>query len=194
MPESLHSGDEGYTLVTNKKGTKRKSKRNSNSCSSDDQSATAKKAAVNQLQPVVLEATGDKHLSTYSPIAIDRCLRKSIGLYESCKPIRNGKLIIKCKSINQINTLLNLKCLSDTQSSIPIRSSMVKPIGAKGVVYVPYNISNEEMLESLQHYHVTAVKRFKIKNETGSNTTYAESKTVFIQFNSSELPNFIQIG
>ena len=46
-------------------------------------------------------------------MVIDRCLRKFIGEYEFCKPIRNGNLIVMCKSSIQMNILLNQDYFSD---------------------------------------------------------------------------------
>ena len=122
---SEQTGDESFTLVTNKKNLKRKSRKNTSYSSSDDQSnaKSVKKAAATQLQPIVLASSNDRPLSSINPITIDWCLRKSIGQYESCKPIRNGNLIINWKTSNQVKTLLNLDCLSDNNISFPIKSS-----------------------------------------------------------------------
>ena len=107
-----------------------------------------KKAAATQLQPIVLASSNDRPLSSINPITIDRCFRKSIGLYESCKPIRNGNLIIDCKTSNQVKTLLNLDRLSDNNISFLIKSSIVTPPFAKGVIYdVLLDIRTANMLE-----------------------------------------------
>lgn len=190
--------DDGFTVVSNRKNLKRKSKENrSNSWSSDDQTNNMKKAATTQLQPVVLQSTdpSSKSLATYSPITIDRCLRKSIGQYDSCKPIRNGNLVVLCKSSQQIKTLLNLKVLKDTGISIPVLTSLIKPVGAKGVIYnVPTGISDEELLSCLKQYEVKHTKRFKIKMQREKETSFAESKTVLLHFECSDLPEKVQIG
>ena len=88
---------------------KRKSEKDRNSISlSDDRIKTAKKSANLQLQPIVLQASDKtKTLAFFYPMVIDRCLRKSICQYKFCKPIRNGNLIVMCKSSNQMKILLN---------------------------------------------------------------------------------------
>ena len=107
------------------------------------------------LQSKVEDGKCGKPLACYSPITIDRCLRKSIGQYDSCKPIRNGNLVVISKSSNQIKTLLNLNSLSDTGVSIPVITSVIKPAGAKGIIYnVPTDITNEDMLHCLKEQQV----------------------------------------
>ena len=95
-----------FSVVTNKKGLKRKSQKHK-SCpnsSSDELSNSKKKAASTQQRLVVLQANlGDKRgrsLASYNSITINRYLGKTIGQYESCKPIRNGNLLIISKTSN----------------------------------------------------------------------------------------------
>ena len=194
---SEQTGDESFTLVTNKKNLKRKSRKNTSNSSSDDQfnATSVKNAAARQLQPIVLASSNDRPLSSINPITIDRCLRKSIGQYESCKPIRNGNLIINCKTSNQVKTLLNLDCLSDNNISFPIKSSLVTPPCAKGVIYnVPLDIPNNELLMCLKEHHVKYVKRFQIKSVLNGKSVFNDTKTVLLQFHNDVLPPFVRIG
>ena len=194
---SDHFGDDGFTLVKTKKNFKRKSTKQNSKSSSDEQYSSMKRAAITQLQPVVLAATDENNpLTSISPIKIDRCLSNAIGQYESCKPIRNGNLI-NCKTSNQIKTLLNLKylCDSNTQNSIAIKSSIVNLPGAKGVIYgVPLEISGNKLLMCLKEQGVTYVKRFVNKSIIDHKPTLADTKTVLLQFDSTNLPRTVDIG
>ena len=85
-------------------------------------------------------------LAFFSPMVINRCLRKSIGQHEFCKPIRNGNLIAMCKFSNHIKTLLKQYCFSDTitGTSILILASLLKLTEVNGMIYnVPLNVFND---------------------------------------------------
>ena len=143
----------------------------------------------------MLASSNDRPLSFINPITIDRCLRKSIGQYESCKPIRSDNLIINCKTSNQVKTLLNLDCLSDNDISFPIKSSLITPPCAKGVMHnVPLDIPNNELLICLKEHHVMYVKRFQIKSAINGKSVFNDTKTVILQFDNDVLPPFVRIG
>ena len=69
---------------------------------------SSKKAAVSELQPVIIQSESSKKMVSYNPISVDYGLRKAIGSYEFCKPLRNGNLMVKCNNVSQIKTLVNL--------------------------------------------------------------------------------------
>ena len=46
--------------------------------------ASGKKAAVSELQPVVIQSESANKMSSYNPISVDYALRKAIGSYEFC--------------------------------------------------------------------------------------------------------------
>jgi len=65
-----------------------------------------------------------------------------------------------------MKTLLNTSTLSDGTVSTPIRSSLLQPVGAKGVIYnVPLDITVHEIQVCLQSL-VKFVKRFKLRRDT----------------------------
>ena len=189
----------GFSVVTNKKGLKHKSQKHKSypNSSCDELLNFNYKAATTQLRPVILQANlgdkGGRPLASYNPITIDRCLGKTIGQYESWKPIRNGNLLIICKTSNQVKTLLDLDSLSDSAgNSIPIIASTTKPPGARGVIYnVPLNITNDELLECLKQFQVNNIKRFKFKDAEGKRT---DTKTVLLHFDCPDLPPQVQLG
>ena len=203
MPLSSASENEyidaaSFSVVTNKKGLKRKSqKHKSYPNSSSGELSNSKKKAANQLRPVILQANlgdkGGRPLAFYTPITIERCLGKAIGQYESCKPIRNGNLLIICKTSNQVKKLLDLDSLSDSAgNSIPIIASTTKPPGARGVIYnVPLDITNDNLLECLKQFQVNNIKRFKFKVAEGK---MIDIKTVLLHFDCPDLPPQVQLG
>ena len=94
-----------YTLVSKKKNKKRK-KSNSSDSETNGGSESNKKAAISELQPVILKNNDAKPLASFNPIAIDFGLRQAIGRYQTCKPLKNGNLLVKCETVTQVNILL----------------------------------------------------------------------------------------
>ena len=182
--------EESFITVNKKKALKRRSQRQAGSSGEE----SVKKVALSRLQPVLINTTGEKPIKSFNPIIIDRCLHKSIGEYDSCKIIRNGSLLVNCKSISQINMLLKIEQLYDgTAKAIPVVTSLLKPAGAKGVIYnVPLSINDEDLLYSLNKFKVSSVKRFVFKSNSTSSS--APTKTVLLNFIESELPSNVQIG
>ena len=120
---------------------------------------------------------------------------KSIGQYQSCKPIRNGNLIINCKTSNQVQTLLNLDCFSNNNIFFPVKSSLVAPPYAKEVICnVPFAIPNNELQICLKEHHVKYVKRFQMKSVLNGKSVFNDTKTVLSQFDNDVLPPFVRIG
>jgi len=58
-----------------------------------------------EIHPVVLQSSLDRTLKSFNPIDIDRCL-KCVGDYDACLPRQNGNHLVKCKSPQQMKTLL----------------------------------------------------------------------------------------
>ena len=145
-----------------------------------------------EVHPVVLQCSIDKTLKSFSPIVIERCLKKSIGDYDACLPRQNGNLRVKCKSLQQMKTLLNTYTLSNGTVSIPILSSLLQPIGAKAVIYnVPLEITVQAIQECMQSL-VKFVKRLKLRRDTTNE--YFDSQTVSLYFTSSQLSEAVKIG
>ena len=168
------SKDDGFTEVKHEQKLKRKSQKGNSSGSGDEQTNKIKKGANFQLQPVILEATDkSKPLACYSPVTVDRCLRRSIGQYDSCKLIKNGNSIVKCQSGNQIETLLNQDSISENNGTcISVSASLIKPVGVKGVIYnVPLNITSDELLWSLNR-KLRLSKDLNLKLTTLAQTLY----------------------
>jgi len=89
-----------------------------------------------------------------------------------------------------MKTLLNTSTLSDGTVSIPMLSSLLQPIGAKGVIYnVPLDITVQEIQECLQSL---VRKKFKFRRDTTNE--YFDSQTVLFHFTSSQLPEAVKIG
>ena len=129
----------------------------------------------------VLQSLMEKKLATYSPIAINRCLNKCVGVYGSCTPLKNGNLMVKVETTLQVKGLLALAFLSDDLGvSIPILASLFQPANAKGVIYrVPVDLSTDQLKASLNSQNDGYAKRFNFKDYEGN---MRDSTTVLLQF------------
>ena len=87
-----------YTLVSKKKNNEGK-KNNSSNSETNGGSESNKKAAISELQPVILKNNDAKPLASFNPIAIDFGLRQAIGRYQTCKPLKNGNLLVKFETV-----------------------------------------------------------------------------------------------
>ena len=81
------------------------------------------------LQPVILQNAEEKLLKSYNPFFIDKRLKKLIGTYQACIPLRNGNLLIECENIQQMSQLLNSRFFSDGVKSVQIVTSVVNQQG-----------------------------------------------------------------
>ena len=112
----------------------RKRKSKTDSTAGSGESCSKQNKAVDLL-PVVLESKTGRELKAYSPVFIHNCLEKCIGSYKGCPPLRNGNLIVKCCSVQQMSTLLQCMKLTDGAVSVKIAASSMRPLGARGVIY-----------------------------------------------------------
>jgi len=177
MDECLDSSDYyRHRAFHEKVHRKRKAKRASDSSANLEIDSNAA-----DLQPVIVRITQDTILRSFSPIFIDNCLKQSIGDHVSSIPLSNGDLMIKCRTAQQIRTLLSLTSWSDGERSVSISTTLLPPQGSKGVLYnVPLNLIPEEFQESLKTQNVTFTKRFKYRSR--DNQTLQDSTTVLVHF------------
>jgi len=168
----------------------RKSKTDS-SAGSGESCSKGNKAV--DLLPVALERKTGRELKAYSPVFIHNCLEKCICSYKSCFPLRNGNLIVKCCSLQQMTTLLQCTNLTDGAVSVEITARSMRPLGARGVIYnVPLDISTDDLVSCLASQGVKFVKRFRFKSSDSSKLK--DSKSVFLQFTTAALPGEVKIG
>jgi len=69
----------------------------------------------------VLQSQTDQTLKSFNPIFFDNCL-KYVGVYQSCVPLANGKLVVTCASSQQIKKLGQLHQFV-WQQAVPVFSS-----------------------------------------------------------------------
>jgi len=187
MDDSLDSSDYYQEPPGKAQRLKRKASLSNNVAQSAGESVPSV-----EIHPVVLQCSLDRTLKSFNPIVIDRCLQKCIGDYDACLPRHNGNLLVKCKSPHQLKPLLNTSTLSDGTVSISILSSLLQPMGAKGVIYnVLLDITVQEIQVCLQSL-VKFVKIFKLWRDTTNE--YFDSQTVLLHFASSQLPKAVKIG
>jgi len=145
------------------------------------------------LLPVVLESKTGRELKAYSPVFIHNCLEKCIGSYNGCSPLRNGNLIVKCCSVQQMTALLQCTKMTDGAVSVKIAAVSMRPLGARGVIYnVPLDISTDDLVACLASQGVKSVKRFRFKSSDSSELK--DSKSVFLQFDTAVVPGEVKIG
>ena len=83
--------------------------------------------------------------------------------------MRNGNLIVKCCSVQQMTTLLQCTKLTDDAVSVEIATSSMRTLGARGVIYnVPLDISTDDLVACLASQGVKFVKRFPFKSSDSS--------------------------
>ena len=140
-----------YTLVSKKKNNKRK-KNNCSDSETNGGSESNKKAAISELQPAILKNNDAKPLASFNPIAIDFGLRQVIGRYQTCKPLKNNNLLVKCGTVTQVNALLLITHLNlQTRIKIPVTASTLPQPDSKCIIRnVPLQISKEEILDCLK--------------------------------------------
>jgi len=126
-------------------------------------------------------------------VYIHKCLEKCLGSYKACSPLSNGNVIVNCCSVQQVTTLLNCTKLTDGVVAVEVTASLYKPIGALGVIYnVPLDTPTDVILACLAGQGVQSVRRFRSKSKDSSDMT--ESKSVFLQFTTADLPSEIKLG
>ena len=111
----------------------------------------------------------------------------------SCSPLRNGNLIMKFFSAQQMTTLPQCTKLTDGGVSVEIAASSMRPLGARGVIYsVPLDISTDDLVACLASQGVKFVKRFCFKRSDSSELK--DSRSVFLKFTTADLPGEVKIG
>ena len=181
-----------YTLVSKKKNNNRK-KNNSSDSETNGGSESNKKAAISELQPVILKNNDAKPLAFFNPIAIDFGLRQAIGRYQTCKPLKNGNLLVKCETVTQVNALLLITHLNlQTGIKIPVTASTLPQPDSKCIIRnVPLQINEEEILDCLKQIKVKFVKRLTFKNSSNEMTA---GKTVLLHFDSCVAAEVVRLG
>jgi len=118
---------------------------------------------------------------------------KCMGSYKACSPLSNGNLIVNCCSVQQMTTLRNCTKLTDNVVAVDVTASPRKTICARGVICnVPRDIPTDDILACLAGQGVQSVTRFRYKSSDSSEMT--ESKSVFLQFTTADLPSEVKLG
>jgi len=92
-----------------------------------------------------------------------------------------------------MTTLLQCMKLTDGAVSVEIAASSMQLLSARGVIYnVPSYISKDDLVACLASQGVIFVKRFRFKSSDSSEMK--ESKSVFLQFTTADLPGEVKIG
>jgi len=92
-----------------------------------------------------------------------------------------------------MNTLLKCTKLADGAVVVGVAGSSLQRLGTRGVIYnVPLDIFAEDILACLASQGVQSVKRFSFKRKDSPELQV--SKSVFLQFNTADLPAEVKLG
>lgn len=130
-------------------------------------------------------------LEKISPFLIQKVIDGTInGKLEMCKKIRNGKVLIKTKNINQAIKLLKLKSLSpDIQVKIEEHEKLNI---SKGVIYSTdlIYLTDKEIIDELKAQYITEIRRIKkVKDNIAKDTGL-----FILTFKLSKIPQYINVG
>jgi len=90
-----------------------------------------------------------------------------------------------------MTTLLQCPRLADAVS-VDIAAGSLRPLGARGVIYtVPLDVSTDDLVECLASQGDKCVKHFRLKSNSSE---LKDSKSVFLQFGTADLPGEVKIG
>ncbi|XP_055916054.1 uncharacterized protein LOC129948926 [Eupeodes corollae] len=130
-------------------------------------------------------------MNNVSPFLLQRVIAKVSGPIDQCTRLRDGKILLKTKTLSQANKLIKLKTLNPF---IKISISEHETLnGSKGVAHCPQfnSLSRDEILDGLKDQLVIDFKRIKTKNPT--NNKYEEGNLYIFHFSSYDLPKEISV-
>ena len=135
---------------------------------------------------VVESASVDLPLSKLSPLAIQKGFQTTAGTLKSVKRLRDGSFLVECARKPQAMGLLQT-------TDRPVRVSIHKALNSsRGVICCRelFGMTEEEIKTELQEHGVVEVHRVMVKRDTEKIPT----NTLFLTFNTPELPKEITVG
>ena len=93
-------------------------------------------------------------------------MKRKIGNYKSCKPLKSGSLLVEVNKFHQLKTLLLMKEFM----KIKVETKIASDIGStKGTIYEPRIIhrSVEQLCSIWKEYGVINVEKHSRKEENG---------------------------
>lgn len=123
------------------------------------------------------------------PIALSRELKKKVGEVETAKILRDGNLLIICKTEEQKNKALKIE--SVCKKMVSERKTLGESRVTRGVITgIPVDEDLEKLKRSIFGGQVSEAKRL-LRTVEGKRV---ESLSVLLEFQQSELPEKVRIG
>lgn len=126
--------------------------------------------------------------SVINPLKLSKVIKEKIGLVESVKKLRDGRLIIYCKDSRQQKKALEIKTImgQGVNCSVQEEKKWVKGV----ITGIPTDVTEEKIKKGLTGGAVIGVKRLKCNR----NNERGDSLSVMIQFDEDKLPSKVFLG
>ncbi|XP_013856338.1 uncharacterized protein LOC106512216 [Austrofundulus limnaeus] len=165
------------------------SKRNLEECSSDEENRAVRKKVTNEEFKVILKFRNEDMSVNLSPIQVSREIKKKLGEVEFVKTLRDGNMLIKCKSEEQKNKCMQIDniCKKVVREKLIVGENRV----SRGVIT---GFTLEEALERLKkNIQGGEVRRLK-RLQKHVNGEKIESLSILLEFQGEVLPDKVKIG
>ncbi|CAL9690622.1 unnamed protein product [Knipowitschia caucasica] len=126
-----------------------------------------------------------------NPLRLSSEIRDKIGEILHAKILSNGNVFLLCKTEAQRKKALLIKELDKraVQGLVP-GSNLLSDQGAKGVVYIDTDVSEDDIFKNLKGGEVLGVKRFKTRRQGEER----DSTAVLILFGEEVMPQRVTLG
>lgn len=156
--------------------------------SEEDRRTVRKKVERKEVKIILKFRKEDEHVNL-SPIALSRELKKKVGEVETAKILRDGNLLIICKTEEQKNKALKIE--SVCKKMVSERKTLGESRVTRGVITgIPVDEDLEKLKRSIFGGQVSVAKRL-LRTVEGKRV---ESLYVLLEFQQSELPEKVRIG
>jgi hypothetical protein len=135
---------------------------------------------------IMITRVDGANFNSYNPFVLSKFLDGLLGRNNSVKKVKDG-LLVEVSSEKQSKSLLALDKIID----VPVKCNPHKTLNScKGVVYCRdlLNSSDEDILEGLQSYGVSAVRRIKTKKDN----VEVETGSFILTFEREKIPSKIR--
>ncbi|XP_035994688.1 uncharacterized protein LOC118563661 [Fundulus heteroclitus] len=165
------------------------SKRSLEEYSSDEENRVVRRKMVNEEFKVILKFRKEDMNINLSPIAVSREIKKKLGEVEFVKILRDGNMLIKCKSEEQKNKSMQIDniCKKVVSEKIIVGENRV----SRGVITgIPLEEDLEKLKRNIYGGEVRRLKRL-LKTVDGEKI---ESFSILLEFQGDVLPDKVKIG
>jgi hypothetical protein len=199
--EEMESDD--WSLISGRKGQgKRKSGRNEGRMadsqtskrglegnSSDEDNRVVRKKMVTEEYKIILKFRKEDENVTLSPIALSKELRKKIGEVDTAKILRDGSLLVICKTEDQKNKALKMDSVG--KKKVNERKILGERRMKQGVITgIPIEEDLEKLKQTISGGEVSRIKRLK----RTMNGERMDSLSILLDFHDPVLPERVKIG